>query len=297
MTVPNFRVGDVLRTTSVVVITGGKGFNAARAVKVLGGHALNASISGGHSGRWTEEMVTGEGLECCWTPIQGETRTCLMIIDPAANDATVINQDGPQLSAQEWQRFQQDILDVGEDATLVNICGSLPPGLPPERLAEMTEALQKRGKQVWIDNRGKPLEAALPISPAGVKCNGREASTILHGPPIVDAAGALTAAEEIHRRGIANVVITLGAGGAVMVNAQGRWHVQAPAVKPVNSAGSGDTFLGGLTYVLDNGGSVREALRTAAAAGAANALTSYAGTIYSQDLQRMLAETRVVALG
>ena len=67
----------------------------------------------------------------------------------------------------------------------------------------------------------------------------------------------------------ATVIMTLGGEGAVAATASGEsWHVSALPVDVVDTTGAGDAFTGGLAAGLAKGGSLPDALRLAAAAGA-----------------------------
>lgn len=296
VTVPNFRQGEVNRTTSVIAYTGGKGFNAARSIRMLDGSYCNLSIAGGHSGAMVKEMLASEGLRSEWTTIENEVRFVMIVLDPAQGDATVVNEEGPTLSQAEWQQFSADAIRLGKGASAICLCGSLPGATPAAWLGEMVGVIQQSGIRVWIDNRGKALELALPYQPTGIKFNGKEAATLLGGREISDAASALAAAQIFRQRGIENVNITLGEKGAILLNQQGGWHVRPPIYQPVNSAGSGDAFFGGLLHGLDCGLALPEALRMAAAAGAANALTQLAGEVRRADYDRAWKETVVETL-
>ncbi len=319
VTIPNFRLGAVNRTRGVMAYVGGKGFNASRTIRMLEGDYLNLSIAGRHAGEWAKEMLSQEGLHGEWTSIDHPIRFVMIVVDPSATsastalnapvldtpvldtpvldtpvlDATVINEEGPTLSQAEWTRFTSDVQQHTHGAYAIALAGSLPGDTPAAWLAEMVATLKQSPAQVWIDNRGAALEAALPQQPHGVKFNGKEAATLLDGREIDSVTAALAAANAFRQRGIANVNITLGELGAVLVNNEGGWHVRPPRYQPVNSAGSGDAFFGGLLHGLDRGESMGEALRMAAAAGAANALTALAGQVYAADYQRALQATMV----
>ena len=107
----------------------------------------------------------------------------------------------------------------------------------------------------------------------------------------------MAAAVEFHQRGIQHVNITLGEKGAILLNGQGVWHARPPIYTPVNSAGSGDAFFGGLLHGLDQKLPMPEALRMAAAAGAANALTQLAGEVHRKDYDQAWQETQVERIG
>lgn len=72
----------------------------------------------------------------------------------------------------------------------------------------------------------------------------------------------------------ATVVVTAGELGASVFSAAGRSHVPPLTVQPVDATGAGDAFLAGLVVGLAHGVPTMEALRLAAAWGAAAAATA-----------------------
>jgi len=62
------------------------------------------------------------------------------------------------------------------------------------------------------------------------------------------------------------VVITLGAQGAVAVGPDGGWRVPALPVRPIDTVGAGDAFVGVLAGALDRGATLERALARAATA-------------------------------
>jgi 1-phosphofructokinase family hexose kinase len=290
--VPGFRPGAVLRAGAAHIAAGGKGVNVARAVRALGGAARCAGPLGGPTGRRVAELAAAEGLDSVWTPIRGETRTSIIIVDPAGGEATVINEPGPQLAPDEWARLAEDVRRAAGDAALVCISGSVPPGPAPDDYGALLTALAAAGRVVWADTSGAPLAAALRAAPAGLKVNQEEAGELL-GASIPDARAALAAATELRRRGPQAVVITLGADGAVLAGPDGAWAARPPAIRAVSAVGSGDVFLGALAWALEQGRPTPEALRLAVAAGAANALMPGGARFDLGDVARLAAETAV----
>ncbi len=72
---------------------------------------------------------------------------------------------------------------------------------------------------------------------------------------------AALAGQALRAKGIARVVVTLGARGAVAVDADGARHHPAPKVKAVDTTAAGDTFLGALAVALGGGQAFDEAVR------------------------------------
>ena len=76
---------------------------------------------------------------------------------------------------------------------------------------------------------------------------------MLSGLPADTPRDAAAAGHALRARGVSRVVVTLGAGGAVAVDAQGARHHPAVSTSPVDTTAAGDTFLGALTVGLASG--------------------------------------------
>lgn len=294
LVVPGFTAGRIFRPDSLLVAAGGKGINVARALRTLGGEALCAGFLAGHSGRLLAELAEQEGLPGAWTWVDGESRACTILADPNA-EATVINESGPTVTSADWERLAADVMRESARAEAVCFSGSLPPGSPPESFAQLVKTLREAGRTVWGDTSGKALAAALAVPGVYIKVNGDEAGDVL-GRKIEDASSAADAAREIQARTGGVAVLTLGARGAVIAQEGQRWHAQPPTLKVVSAVGSGDSFLGGLALAFAQGYAPDEALRQAAAAGAANALSIGGGSFSRADFENVLAGTTARAL-
>jgi ribokinase len=97
--------------------------------------------------------------------------------------------------------------------------------------------------------------------------NETEASA-LTGLPVRDRGGAEKAGGRLLEMGCGQVVITLGAGGALWVGKDGARHFPAFTVRPVDSTAAGDAFNGALAAALAEGETVEQAIPFANAAGA-----------------------------
>jgi ribokinase len=88
----------------------------------------------------------------------------------------------------------------------------------------------------------------------------------LTGIPVTDIASAEKAAMALLARGVRNVILTLGAQGALIKNSTLTQHVPAVNAGPVvETTGAGDAFNGGLAAGLADGMDLIEATRFACA--------------------------------
>jgi len=271
LTVSGLRLGTVARAPSARVAAGGKGVNVARALAALGTEALCMGPIGGASGRILADLAASEDLDAAWTWCEVETRSCIILVDPAARRTTVINEAGPPLQPIDWNRVSAEVLARAPEARAVCLSGSLPPGVAADGLAELCRSLVESGQAPWVDSSGAALAAALSVAGVRLKINREEAEELL-GRPLRGVAACADAAQRLLARGMSAVVLTLGDEGAVFAEAEGCWRAASPPLETASAVASGDSFLAGLVAALAAGREVPEALRWGVAAGAANAL-------------------------
>lgn len=293
MVVPNVRLGSVHRAERVLVVAGGKGLNVARAAHTLGQDLRVCAPLGGFTGGYVAHLAAEEGFEGRWSWIAaGETRTCVMVVDPHGSDATVLNEQGPELTAADWQDFVETAHVAALDAGLATISGSLPPGIPPAAIGDLIRTLAAAGCRVIVDTSGAPLQAALETSPYAVKVNRVELAAAL-GTPIENISQAAQALQELRSRGITLNIVSLGAQGALALGDAGLCLVRPPTVELASSVGSGDSLLAGLATGLLRGYAPGDALRLGVACGTADALTVGGGLIDLAAVEQIQAATSV----
>jgi 1-phosphofructokinase family hexose kinase len=291
LVIPHLLPGSVHRAERVLLAAGGKGLNVARAAHTLGQPLRVCGPLGGHTGQLVAQLAAAEGFVAHWHWHQrGETRTCVLVVDPQGSDATALNEPGEPLTVEDWHAFGATVLEAAQDAALVTISGSLPPGVPPAEITTLLRRLAAAGHRVIIDTSGPALQAALKSAPYGLKVNSSELGAAL-GRSLDSLDDAAQALRELHTRGIALPLVTLGAVGALAASAEGIVHVMPPAINLVSSVGSGDSLLAGLACGLLRGEHLTDALRLGVACGTADALTVGGGLIDLAEVQRLRAAT------
>lgn len=295
LVVPDFRLHGVSRATQVLIVAGGKGMNVARGIIRLGGQALCAGLLGGHTGRHFAQLAEAEGLCGEWTWHTAETRFATIIVDGNGRDASLINEPGPHVNDETWQQFARSVVACATTrrVSAVTFSGSVPAGPTPAMFAALLDVCQTLETEVWVDSSGEWLRAAADVPGISVKVNGDEIAA-LAGRVIEAPADARDVAQGLRAKyGWRRCIITLGRQGVAMVGINGAWIAQPPAVRSVSSIGSGDVFLGALVYGLSEGMSEVDALRSAVAAGAANAMSVGGGRFALEDYHAALVRTQM----
>ncbi|MDP9392495.1 MAG: hexose kinase [Actinomycetota bacterium] len=270
--VPRLVVGEVHRATEVVSRPGGKGMIVTRGVVRLRGRAALHGFVGGSVGAQISAGCRELGIEDRQVPINGETRVTTVIVDNASGTSTVVNEPGPEVRPTEVDALVKGLLEAVRPGDLVVCTGSLPRGAPVDLYARCVSSLRGRGVLTVVDTSGPGLALAVRSGPDVLKVNEDElrADGDLAGPDD-DPADLPVLMGRALDAGVGAVIVTRGAAGLSYRSATEAWDVQSPAVSVVNATGSGDMMLAGFVTALARGDDRQSALRTGAAAGAANA--------------------------
>ncbi|MEX1297245.1 MAG: hexose kinase [Candidatus Limnocylindrales bacterium] len=271
---PPLRLGGVNRAVQVSVVPGGKGFNVARAALRLGTSAVAYGFLGGDVGEALRGLITEDGVVDRHTAIAAGTRVCFVVVEPDEGRTTVLNEPGPPVTEAEVGRFLDDIrADTGPDDLLV-ISGSLPDSVSSSVVAEVLAIGREAGARTVVDIHSEALRVAFASRPWMLKCNRRELLELLGAPDLDATTPRFELASQMQRirdHGIEVVVVTMGAEGALLADAEGAVHALAPRVTEVNPTGSGDLFLAGLMVGVEAGQRPRDAIAWAVACGTAGA--------------------------
>ncbi|NMC38808.1 MAG: ribokinase [Bacteroidales bacterium] len=110
---------------------------------------------------------------------------------------------------------------------------------------------------------------------------------ILTGIKVIDAPSAQKAAEKLLHKGVRNVVITMGAAGAFLMNSGFSGMISVIPVKAVDTTAAGDVFNGALAVAISEGKELKDAVDFAnrAAAISVTRMGAQASAPYRKELQ------------
>ena len=295
LTVPILQLGQRHRASDVLTLAGGKGINVARALKRLDHPVVATGLAGGRTGTRIVEQLTEESILNDFVRIRQESRTSTLVVDPTSGTQTEINEWGPKVSETELEMLLDKIRYLSRSAEAVVFAGSLPRGVADGFYGDAARELARRGVRVALDTEGEPLRLGLEAEPWLVSPNQHEAEQLV-GQELFDEEDFLMALDTIAELGARNVHITLENGCFALVREERqvrRYRAVTPRLEPVSVVGAGDAFLAQwLTAVLD-GAPSEDALRLAAAAGAASVLEVGAGRFDPAEARRLASAVEV----
>ena len=295
LTVPTLQLGQRHRASDVLTLAGGKGINVARALKRLEVPVVATGLAGGRTGTRIVEELTAEAILNDFVRIREESRTSTLVVDPTSGTQTEINEWGPKVTESELATLMEKIRYLSRGAEAVVFAGSLPRGVAETFYAEAARELGRRGVRVALDAEGEPLRLGLDAEPWLVSPNQHEAEQLV-GQELFDDEDFVMALDAIAELGARNVHITLENGCFALVREDRqvrRYHAVVPRLEPVSVVGAGDALLAQWVTATVEGESAEDAVRFAAAAGAASVLEVGAGRFDPAEARRLAAAVEV----
>ena len=258
--------GETLMGSSFVLGPGGKGSNQAVAAARAGAATRMLSKLGGDAfGQLARDVWRSAGVDDsltkdCNTP----TGAAAILLDEAKGENAIIVVPGAcfTLSPEEVDAAAETIRSV--DVFLTQLELSLPTvqrGLEIARSAGVPTILNPAPAPT------QPLPAELFTLSDYFIPNETEAA-LLTGLPVESIEQAKAAAEALKAKGARNVIVTLGAKGALVCPQDGETcMVEAFTAGPVvETTGAGDAFCGGFATGLAEGMALLDAVRFGCAA-------------------------------
>lgn len=280
-TVAEQQLGVTQRVQSIVRRAGGKGVNVARVLDSLDVPTLQVLPLGGSSGTWFRDALAHDDLPTRVVELNAETRSTVAVVD-GIRHPTLFAEAGPMVTPEEWAELTTELRLALQDASALVISGSLPPGTPDAVVETLVRTGHEADVPVIVDVSGRALLAAARAGATILKPNLDEALEATGAVDLPSARSALLAL------GARAVVISRGADGLTGGDAEGDHEVPAVPGISGNPTGAGDATTAGLVAALRAGDTLPDALRIAAAAGAAAVLEPIAGAIDLAAFHRFL---------
>lgn len=271
--VNNFRSGTVNRTSAERLTVGGKGINVSLQLKELGDDTVALGFVAGFTGEEIRQEIKALGLKHDLLEVSGRSRINVKI---KAITETDINAAGAEITAKDIAKMTDSLKARLKDGDFVVISGNAPSYLGDDVYADIIDALRGiGGVNFVVDACGDLLCETLKYKPFLIKPNLFELCEIFGIPSsVTDTQTIASYARNLQKRGARNVIVSLGAAGAVMVTeTKQACYVRAARGQLINSVGAGDCMIAGFLHEYINTGNYFKALNFATAAGSACAFT------------------------
>lgn len=287
--VDGLKLHDTNRTKLFQTDAGGKGINVSRVLTQLETDSIATGLLGGTSGAAISSILRQESVRHAFANTALPTRTNINI-ESGEGAPTTLNAAGPQISQTELQALFAKCETLFDHAAWVVLGGSLPPGIPTDVYGQLGALALSHGCRWVLDADGDPMVEGLKGRPHVIKPNVMEASRLVGRELVTDEDVALAAKSLLATMSEDDpaVIISQGAGGAVLVSPSGAWKGQPIPIDERSSVGAGDSMVAGFLAARTSGKDWPDALKLGLAAGAATAETDGTGIGTAEQINRLL---------
>lgn len=243
---------------------GGKGANQAVAAARLGGDIVFVSNVGNDVfGKTALQSLQKEGIDITYTRIDPHSPSGVAVItvDRAGENNIVV---APGANSTLLPDEVQHIEELIEEGTFM----LMQLEIPIQTVEHIINKTADRGGKVLLNPAPAQKLSQHLWNKIYLLTPNEEEASLLADVAVHDVSSARKAAERLIKKGVQNVVITMGAKGALALFESEYIHVEAQKVIATDTTAAGDVFNGALAVALNEGKSIREALTFASQAAA-----------------------------
>lgn len=272
VSVDDFKLGKTNRTSSELMLAGGKGINVSIVLKNLGVESTALGFIAGFTGDEIAKRLRNQGINTEFIKIdEGMSRINLKVKNI---DGTEINGQGPVISSQKQEELMK-ILDSLERGDVLVLAGSIPSSMPSDIYSKILERMKEKDIVTVVDATKDLLLNVLEYKPFLVKPNNHELGEIF-GVELETREDVVLYGKKLQQMGAKNVLISLAGEGAVLIAEDGNvYDSPAPEGKLVNGVGAGDSMVAGFLEGYMRTKEYEYAFYRGLAAGSASAFSEY----------------------
>ena len=284
VSVEDFKLGLTNRTSSELMLPGGKGINVSTVLGNLGIESTALGFLAGFTGKEIAGRLDQMGIKngCIWLE-EGYSRINVKL---KSIDGTEINGQGPEIPEKKVEELMKQLSALGEGDVLF-LAGSIPSSMPQDTYERLLARLDGKGVRCVVDATRALLANVLPYHPFLIKPNNHELGELV-GRVLTGDEEITAAARALQTQGARNVLVSMAGDGALLVDETGAVHrIGCPKGRVVNSVGAGDSMVAGFVAGYLQTGRYDDALRLGTACGSATAFSL--GLAKKSEIDALLA--------
>lgn len=275
VSVKDFRPGMTNRTSSELMLAGGKGINVSIVLGNLGIKSTALGFIAGFTGDEIVRRLHNGGINSEFIKINdGISRINIKL---KSIDGTEINGQGPHIDSSHIEQLMNRLRRLESGDVLV-LAGSIPAGISDNIYKDIMDMLKDKGVQIVVDATSRLLTNVLEYNPFFIKPNQHELGDIFN-VTLNTQEEVIPYALELKKMGAVNVCVSMGGKGAILVADDGNvYKAKAPDGILKNSVGAGDSVVAGFLSGWIEKKDYEYAFRKGVATGSASAFSERLAT-------------------
>ena len=275
VSVKDLRPGMTNRTSSELMLAGGKGINVSIVLGNLGIKSTALGFIAGFTGDEIVRRLHNGGINSEFIKINdGISRINIKL---KSIDGTEINGQGPHIDSSHIEQLMNRLRRLESGDVLV-LAGSIPAGISDNIYKDIMDMLKDKGVQIVVDATSRLLTNVLEYNPFFIKPNQHELGDIFN-VTLNTQEEVIPYALELKKMGAVNVCVSMGGKGAILVADDGNvYKAKAPDGILKNSVGAGDSLVAGFLSGWIEKKDYEYAFRKGVATGSASAFSERLAT-------------------
>ena len=275
VSVKDFRPGMTNRTSSELMLAGGKGINVSIVLGNLGIKSTALGFIAGFTGDEIVRRLHNGGINSEFIKINdGISRINIKL---KSIDGTEINGQGPHIDSSHIEQLMNRLRRLESGDVLV-LAGSIPACISDNIYKDIMDMLKDKGVQIVVDATSRLLTNVLEYNPFFIKPNQHELGDIFN-VTLNTQEEVIPYALELKKMGAVNVCVSMGGKGAILVADDGNvYKAKAPDGILKNSVGAGDSLVAGFLSGWIEKKDYEYAFRKGVATGSASAFSERLAT-------------------
>lgn len=275
VSVKDFRPGMTNRTSSELMLAGGKGINVSIVLGNLGIKSTALGFIAGFTGDEIVRRLHNGGINSEFIKINdGISRINIKL---KSIDGTEINGQGPHIDSSHIEQLMNRLRRLESGDVLV-LAGSIPAGISDNIYKDIMDMLKDKGVQIVVDATSRLLTNVLEYNPFFIKPNQHELGDIFN-VTLNTQEEVIPYALELKKMGAVNVCVSMGGKGAILVADDGNvYKAKSPDGILKNSVGAGDSLVAGFLSGWIEKKDYEYAFRKGVATGSASAFSERLAT-------------------
>ena len=288
VSVKDFRPGMTNRTSSELVLAGGKGINVSIVLGNLGIKSTALGFIAGFTGDEIVRRLHNGGINSEFIKINdGISRINIKL---KSIDGTEINGQGPHIDSSHIEQLMNRLRRLESGDVLV-LAGSIPAGISDNIYKDIMDMLKDKGVQIVVDATSRLLTNVLEYNPFFIKPNQHELGDIFN-VTLNTQEEVIPYALKLKKMGAVNVCVSMGGKGAILVADDGNvYKAKAPDGILKNSVGAGDSLVAGFLSGWIEKKDYEYAFRKGVATGSASAFSENLAT--KREISEVLKRVEV----
>lgn len=276
VSVKDFRPGMTNRTSSELMLAGGKGINVSIVLGNLGIKSTALGFIAGFTGDEIVRRLHNGGINSEFIKINdGISRINIKL---KSIDGTEINGQGPHIESSHIEQLMNRLRRLESGDVLV-LAGSIPAGISDNIYKDIMDMLKDKGVQIVVDATSRLLTNVLEYNPFFIKPNQHELGDIFN-VTLNTQEEVIPYALKLKKMGAVNVCVSMGGKGAILVADDGNvYKAKAPDGILKNSVGAGDSLVAGFLSGWIEKKDYEYAFRKGVATGSASAFSERLATV------------------